>query len=84
MQQQRIMPQVIWEEPRRLPPRQIMDSPAVCASCAMPTADESNHSAAGTLHPHNTDEQNDDGTYAYRASIASCNKNTPNSNLADI
>jgi len=22
----------------------------------MPTADESNHSAAGTLHPHRTDE----------------------------
>jgi len=35
--------------------RQRMDSPAVCASCAMPTADESNHSAAGRLYPHHTD-----------------------------
>ena len=33
---------------------QRMDSPAFCGtSCAMPTADESNHSAAGTTHPHN-------------------------------
>jgi len=32
---------------------QRMDSSAVCAtSCAMPTADEDNHSAAGMLHPH--------------------------------
>ena len=30
-----------------------MDSPALYAtSCAMHTADGSNHSAAGTLHPH--------------------------------
>jgi len=42
-------PKVIWEEPRRYPTRQRMDSPAACASCAMLmlTADESNHSAAG-------------------------------------
>ena len=38
---------VICEEPQR------MDSPISCATnCVMPTADESNHSAAGTLHPH--------------------------------
>jgi len=43
---------VIWEEPRRHPSRQRMDSPAACASCAMPTADESNHSAADMLHLH--------------------------------
>jgi len=36
---------VIWEELRRHSSRQWMDSPAACASCAMPTADESNHSA---------------------------------------
>jgi len=30
-----------------------MDSPASCGTnCATPTADESYHSAAGTLHPH--------------------------------
>jgi len=47
-------PEVIWEEPRRRPSRRewthllrVHDT-----SCAMPTADESNHSAAGTLHPH--------------------------------
>ena len=35
------------------PLTQRMDSPASCAtSCAMPIADKSNHSAAGTLHPH--------------------------------
>jgi len=34
---------------------QRMDSPASCASCTMPTTDKSNHSAAGTLHPHHTD-----------------------------
>jgi len=31
-----------------------MDSPAACASCAMPTADMSNYSAMGTLHPHHS------------------------------
>jgi len=32
---------------------QRMDSPTVCAtSCATSNADESNHSAAGMLHPH--------------------------------
>jgi len=40
-------PKVIWEEPRRHPSRQKMDSPAAYASCAMPTADKFNHSAAG-------------------------------------
>jgi len=29
-----------------------MDSCAACSSCAMPTADESNHSAAGMPHPY--------------------------------
>ena len=33
----------------RYPSRQRLDSPA---SCAIPTADESNHSATGTLHIH--------------------------------
>jgi len=33
------------------PLRQRMDSPTACASCAMPTADEFNH----TLYPHHTD-----------------------------
>ena len=47
-----VLPEVTWEEPRRHPLRQRMDSPASCAtSCAMPTTDESNHSAAGTTHP---------------------------------
>jgi len=34
-----------------------MDSPTACASCAVPTADESNHStsAAGMTHPHHSD-----------------------------
>jgi len=34
------------------PLQQRMDLPAACASCAVPTADESSHSAVGTLHPH--------------------------------
>jgi len=34
---------------------QRMDSPAACASCAMPTTDESNYSAASTLYPHYID-----------------------------
>jgi len=29
-----------------------MNSLAACTSCAMPTADEENHPAAGTTHPH--------------------------------
>ena len=38
---------------RRLSSRQRMHSPASCAACcAIPIADESSHSAAGTLHPH--------------------------------
>jgi len=48
------VPKVTWEEPRRHPSRQRMDSLTACASCTMPTADESNHSAAGTLHPNRT------------------------------
>jgi len=32
----------------------------VCTVCAMPTADESNHSAAGTLHSQRTDGTHDD------------------------
>jgi len=44
------------EEPRRHPSRQRMDSPPACATIgAMPTADEPNHSAAGTLHPYHID-----------------------------
>jgi len=36
-----------------LPSRQRMDSPASCATnCAVPSAEESNHSSVGTLHPH--------------------------------
>ena len=31
-----------------------MDSPTAFASCAVPNADESNHSATGTLHLHNS------------------------------
>jgi len=35
------------------PSWQRMHSPTSCATiCTMPSADESNHSAAGTLHPH--------------------------------
>jgi len=38
---------------RRYPSRQRLDLLASCAtSCVIPTADESNHSATGTLHPH--------------------------------
>jgi len=40
------------EEPHRHQLRQRMDSPAACASCALPTWDESNHSPADTLHRH--------------------------------
>ena len=61
---QQVLPKVIWGEPRRHPSRQRMDSPAACAIiCAMLTAEESNHSAAGTLHPHRTDWHT---TTAYR------------------
>ena len=37
-----------------MPPlMQRMDSPTACVTnCTMPTADKSNHSAAGMLHPH--------------------------------
>jgi len=41
--------------PRRHPLWQRMDSSAACASCAMPTVDESNHSAAWTLLVTSTD-----------------------------
>jgi len=65
-------PKVAWKEPRRHPSRQRMDSPAAWTSCTMPTADESNHWAAGALHPHHTDGHM---TTAYRANIAtSCDK----------
>jgi len=37
-------PKVIWEDLRHHTSRQKMVSPAACASCAMPTADESNSS----------------------------------------
>jgi len=43
---------VIREELRRHPSWQRVDSPTACASCAMPTADEFNHSATGTSTPH--------------------------------
>jgi len=76
----RSSPKVIWKEPRRHPSRQKMNSPAACASCAMPTADESNHSAAryatSTPHGHN------DGIY--HASRASRDENTSNSHRDDI
>jgi len=42
---------VIWEELYHHSSWQEMESPAACASCAVPTADEFSHSAAGTLHP---------------------------------
>jgi len=45
-------PKVIWEEPRHHTSWQRMYSPAACASCAMPTADESSHSAEGMTHLH--------------------------------
>ena len=51
--QNNVLLKVIWEEPLCHPFLQRMDSPASFAtSFAMPTADESNHSGAGTLHPH--------------------------------
>jgi len=43
---------VIWEEPRRHPSRQRMDSPTAGASCTMLTPDESNHLAVGTIRTH--------------------------------
>jgi len=43
---------VTWEKPHRHPSWQRMDSLAAYAICTMPTADESNHLAAGTTHPH--------------------------------
>jgi len=50
---------VIWKETCRQPSRQRMDKPACATICAMPTVDEPNHSAAGTLHIHHTDGHND-------------------------
>ena len=35
-----------------LPTRPVMHSSAACASCTMPTANESTYSPDGTLHPH--------------------------------
>jgi len=47
---------IIWEQPHRNPSRQRMESSATCATiCAVPTADESNHSATSMLHPHHAD-----------------------------
>jgi len=42
-----------------------MDSPTACASCAMPIAGKSNHSAAGTTHPlvGNNDNDNDSDNF---------------------
>jgi len=46
-------PQSHLGEARRHPSQQRMHSSSLCAtSCAMLTADESNHLAAGTLHLH--------------------------------
>ena len=41
-----------WEQRCRHPSQQKINSPTACASCSMPTADESNPSTASTLHPH--------------------------------
>jgi len=46
----------------------------------MPTEDDSNHSATCTLHIRRTDGHR---TMA-NTGIASCDKNTPNSNFANI
>ena len=45
-----------------------MDSPAACASCAIPSADEPNHSAAGATHPHHSAS----ATYRLVYSLQSC------------
>jgi len=45
-------PKVIWEEPHHHPSLQRMGSTTVCYTCTMPTADESNHSAARMPYPH--------------------------------
>ena len=47
-------PKVIWEEPRVATPVGGQWTHPACAKTAMPTADESNHSAAGTLDPHHS------------------------------
>jgi len=51
-----VLPKVIWEEPRCHPSwREWTHLLHVLAKiCAMTTADESNDSAAGTLHPHHS------------------------------
>jgi len=54
-----------------------MELPAACASCAMPTADKSSHSAAGMLHPYHIDGTHNNGMYcASIVSMPSHNKNT--------
>jgi len=53
-----------------------MDFLTAHASCAVPTADESNHSATGMLHAHHTNGH-------MTSSIVSHDKYTPNLNLAD-
>jgi len=55
------------------PPLTAENEPTACASCAMPTADESTPEAAGTLHPHHTN------TWQWHIL-----RYTPNSNLANI
>jgi len=45
-------PQSHLGKAHRHPSQQRMHLSAVCASCAMTTADQSNYSAAGTLHPY--------------------------------
>jgi len=50
-----VLSKVIREHPCRHPSWQSMHLPAACATiCTMPTADESNQSAASMLHPHRT------------------------------
>jgi len=53
-----VLSKLIFEKDELHPSRQRMVLFAACATiCAMPTADKSNRSAAGTLHPHRTDGQ---------------------------
>jgi len=54
-EREQVLPQSHLGRAHLHPSWQRMDSPAACASFAVPTADESNHSVAGTLYPHHTD-----------------------------
>jgi len=47
-------PQTNLGSAHRLLSWQKMHSSTACASCAMSTAEESNHSTAGMLYPHHT------------------------------